>query len=92
MLFFIAAAVTLLSPIQRPWYFIWALPFCCIRVRWSWLLLTVLSLLTYIVVVDYNDLYWSKFIIYMTFYIAALVEFYLNRRAAASVKKTAPTA
>ena len=89
MLFIIAAAISLLSPIQRPWYFIWAIPFCCIRIRWPWLFLSVMSLLTYLINVEFDRLYLIKFIIYMSFYASVLLELYFRARTAGSGQQPA---
>ncbi|MEW6202008.1 MAG: hypothetical protein AB1546_08535 [bacterium] len=76
----VLSAMALLTPVQRPWYFAWALPLCCVQVWWSWLLLGCLSLLTYSVLISYEYIYQIKFIVYIIFYAALIVEFYIKRK------------
>ena len=74
LMFLMLAAVALFSPVQRPWYFAWALPLCCFKLSWSWLLLTCASLLTYGIYVSGTDICPLKMIIYSLFYISVIVE------------------
>jgi hypothetical protein len=84
VLFVIVAAVALLSPVQRPWYFVWGIPLCCIRISWSWLVLSCMALLTYAAAYTEFDYFQIKFVIYMSFYVSVIFELFLRRGAGIS--------
>lgn len=73
-LIFLLTFITLFSPAQRPWYFVWAIPFCCVRPVYSVLLMSCLSLLTYAFMYTYDLIYPAKAIIYAVFYVSLVVE------------------
>ena len=79
--FWLAAGLALLTPVQRPWYFAWALPLCCVRVRWAWLLMGCLALLTYGMFLDFDYLRHLKMTQYLVFYAALGVELVMVQRA-----------
>lgn len=73
-IFIILALAALFSPVQRPWYFLWALPLCCMSMRASWLVLTCTVPLTYSVLYDIDAIYTSKIIVYSLFYAVIFIE------------------
>ena len=79
--FWVAAALALFAPVQRPWYFAWALPFCCVRAWWSWLLLGCLALLTYSLFIAFDYIYIVKPVQYLVFYAALAAELAFAVRA-----------
>lgn len=66
--------IVLLSPAQRPWYFVWAIPFCCVRPVFSIILMSCASLLTYGYLFSFDLIYPAKAVIYAMFYLAVSVE------------------
>ncbi|MDH3628553.1 MAG: glycosyltransferase 87 family protein [Acidobacteriota bacterium] len=56
--FYLLAAVVLLSPTVMPWYLLWALPFAALLRRWSFIVLTGLSLLSYLIYIDQTEHAW----------------------------------
>ena len=88
VLFLIAAAVALLSPVQRPWYFVWGIPFCCIRIRWSWIILSCMALLTYVASYTEFNYFQIKFVIYVSFYVSVIIEILMNRGAGTSRRES----
>ena len=87
-IFAILALTALLSPVQRPWYFLWALPMCCVRMRVSWLALTCAVPLTYSVLYNADAIYTSKIIVYSFFYAVLFVEAAKRLRHALMREKT----
>jgi hypothetical protein len=57
--FLILGSTVLLSAAAMPWYLIWALPFAAFYRGWSWIALTGLSLLSYLIYIDgVEHTYW----------------------------------
>lgn len=81
-LFFFFAAVALLVPVQRPWYFTWAVPFCCFFPSRPWIVFSCAALLTYGLIFDYDYIYGAKFAMYWLLYwsIALSAALWLARR------------
>lgn len=52
------AAAAWLSPAVMPWYLVWALPFAVLTGRRSWVLLSALSLLSYLVYATHAERAW----------------------------------
>ncbi len=57
-LFYLLAAAVWLSPTVMPWYLLWALPFAALRGRLSFVVLTGLSLLSYLVYIEPVESAW----------------------------------
>lgn len=66
--------VILVSPVQRPWYFVWALPFCCLRPVYSVIFMSCIYLLTYGYMFSYDFISPCKAVIYFLFYGAVTLE------------------
>jgi len=84
--FFIGAAMFLLSPTLYPWYLIWIIPLLVFLPNWSWLLFTMLIQLSYFVLQDYtlhgiwkesNIILWMQ---YIPFYVLLIFEFLDKRK------------
>lgn len=56
--FFALAATVWLAPAVMPWYLLWALPFAVAAGRRSWVLLSALSLLSYLVYAHHAERGW----------------------------------
>ncbi|MDA8016348.1 MAG: DUF2029 domain-containing protein [Thermoanaerobaculia bacterium] len=66
-IFLILGAYLVLSATVMPWYLLWALPFVAIRPGFSWLVLTWLSLLSYLIYIDQVEhpvWLWIEFSVY----------------------------
>lgn len=79
--FLILAAVVLLHSAVMPWYLIWALPLATVLGCWSWIGLTGLSLLSYLIYLDGTEQAWWLWLEYGLFAIMAMVEWNHTRSA-----------
>jgi len=84
--FFILAAVVLLHSAVMPWYLLWALPLAAVVGCWSWIGLTGLSLLSYLVYLDGIERAWWLWLEYGFF--AALVALEWSRARSATMPAT----
>ncbi len=78
--FFLVGLYLILTPTLHPWYLIWLIPFLCVFRRWSWLLLSGLVVLSYIIYIDYDksggwtELWWVRVLEFLPFYVLFLME------------------
>ena len=72
--FYSLGALTLLHPAVMPWYLIWALPFAVAVGNRSWIVLTGLSLLSYLFYVDQVERSWWLWVEYGVFAAVVLIE------------------
>jgi alpha-1,6-mannosyltransferase len=84
--FLILAAIVLLHPAVMPWYLIWALPLATVVGCWSWIGLTGLSLLSYLIYLDGIERAWWLWLEYGLF--AVLVAFEWARARSATMPAT----
>lgn len=84
--FLILAAVVLLHPAVMPWYLIWALPLATVVGCWSWVGLTGLSFLSYLIYLDGIERAWWLWLEYGLF--AALVVLEWSRARSATMPAT----
>jgi len=84
--FLILAAVVLLNPAVMPWYLLWALPLAAVVGCWSWMGLTGLSLLSYLIYLDGTEQAWWLWLEYGLF--AALVVIEWTRARSARMPST----
>ena len=80
--FLILATYLVLSATVMPWYLLWVVPFAAIRPGTSWLLLTWLSLLSYLIYIDQVEhpvLLWVE---YSVFFLALIWEWTRRRQKA----------
>jgi hypothetical protein len=47
-LLWVLGAALLVTPVLRPWYALWILPFAALRLAWPWILFTGLAFLPYV--------------------------------------------
>jgi len=79
--FLLIGLYLILTPTFHPWYIIWIIPFLCVFRPRSWILLTGLVTLSYIVYIEYDstgawsELWWVRVIDYLPFYLVLLYEF-----------------
>lgn len=64
------AATAWLSPAVMPWYLLWALPFAVLTGRRSWVLLTALSLLSYVIYATHAERVWWLWLEHGSFAVA----------------------
>ena len=74
----ILGSYVVLSATVMPWYLLWALPFAAVRRCWSWLALTWLSLLSYLIYIDQVSHAWWRWAQFAPFLL--LLGFELWRR------------
>jgi len=84
--FFILAAVVLLHSAVMPWYLLWALPLAAVVGCWSWVGLTGLSFLSYLIYLDGIERAWWLWLEYGFF--AALVALEWSRARSARMPAT----
>ena len=72
--FYSLVALTLLNPAVMPWYLIWALPFAVATGNRSWIVLTGMSLLSYLFYAHQAEHSWWLWLEYGVFTAAALLE------------------
>lgn len=80
----VLGTLVVVAPAVMPWYLSWALPFAALRVAAPWLVLTALSLLSYLVYIDQVERSWWLWVEYGVFFgllmIAALWRTWRARR------------
>jgi len=79
--FLILAAVVLLNPAVMPWYLIWALPLAAVVGCLSWVGLTGLSLLSYLIYLDGIEQAWWLWAEYGLFAVLVAFEWLRTRSA-----------
>lgn len=79
--FLILAAVVLLNPAVMPWYLLWALPLAAVVGCLSWVGLTGLSLLSYLIYVDGLERVWWLWVEYGLFAVLVTIEWLRARSA-----------
>ncbi len=72
--FYLTAAVVILNPAVMPWYLLWALPFAVACGSRAWIVLTGLSLLSYLYYIDQTEQAWWLWIEYGVFAVVAVWE------------------
>lgn len=79
--FLILVTVVLLNPAVMPWYLIWALPLATVLGCWSWIGLTGLSLLSYLIYLDGTEHVWWLWLEYGFFALFVALEWFRTRSA-----------
>lgn len=79
--FLILAAIVLLHSAVMPWYLLWALPLAAVVGCWSWIGLTGLSLLSYLIYLDGTEQAWWLWVEYGSFAVLAALEWSRGRSA-----------
>jgi alpha-1,6-mannosyltransferase len=79
--FLILAAVVLVNPAVMPWYLLWALPLAAVVGCLSWVGLTGLSLLSYLIYVDGIERVWWLWVEYGLFAVLVTIEWLRTRSA-----------
>jgi hypothetical protein len=85
--FVIVAAVALLNPAVMPWYLLWALPLAVAVANRAWLVLTGLSLLSYLIYIDGSEQAWWLWLEYGLFAAILLAEVFWARRGEPATRR-----
>ena len=69
-----SAAYVVLSATVMPWYLLWVLPFAAIGPWRSWMVLTGMSLLSYLIYIDQVEHAWWLWLEFVTFFVVLIWE------------------